>query len=125
VDIHSITYATESIVRLSIHSPAKRQEISAFKSAIEQLVNALPRWRPYFLRTGNGAEVDLLPERGQRRWVFEIKLSKAPKPSRGFFQLVEDLRPERAFVVAPVDEPYEYRAGVWVVNLPYRFAENG
>nr|VFJ62224.1 MAG: hypothetical protein BECKDK2373B_GA0170837_11089 [Candidatus Kentron sp. DK] len=93
--------------------------------AIEQLINSLPRWRPYFIRTGNGAEIDLLLERGQRRWVFEIKLSKAPKPSRGFFQLAEDLRPERAFVVAPVDEAYEYRAGVWVVNLPYRFDESG
>nr|VFJ50311.1 MAG: hypothetical protein BECKDK2373C_GA0170839_102834 [Candidatus Kentron sp. DK] len=93
--------------------------------AIEQIINSLPRWRPYFIRTGNGAEIDLLLERGQRRWVFEIKLSKAPKPSRGFFQLAEDLRPERAFVVAPVDEAYEYRAGVWVVNLPYRFDESG
>ncbi|MEA3642517.1 MAG: DUF4143 domain-containing protein [Lamprobacter sp.] len=50
---------------------------------IEQLVNALPRWRPSFLRTGNCAEIDLLLERGGQRRVFEIKLSKAPKPSRG------------------------------------------
>nr|WP_201247222.1 DUF4143 domain-containing protein [Halochromatium salexigens] len=49
---------------------------------IEQVVTALPRWRPSFVRTGNGAEIDLLLERGGQRRVFEIKLSKAPKPSR-------------------------------------------
>ena len=50
---------------------------------IEQLLAVMPRWRPAFLRTSNGAEVDLVLERGERRLIFEIKLSKAPQPSRG------------------------------------------
>ena len=49
--------------------------------------------RPSFVRTGNGAEIDLLLERGGKRRVFEIKLSKAPKPSRGFYQLIDDVEP--------------------------------
>lgn len=83
---------------------------------IEQLITNLPRWSPSFVRTGNGAEIDLLLERRGKRWVFEIKLSKAPKPSRGFYQLVDDLNPERAAVVAPVDEPFEISAGIWVMD---------
>ncbi|WP_201247126.1 ATP-binding protein [Halochromatium salexigens] len=83
---------------------------------IEQVVTALPRWRPSFVRTGNGAEIDLLLERGGQRWVFEIKLSKAPKPSRGFYQLIEDLKPDSATVIAPIDEPFESSAGVWAMD---------
>jgi len=81
------------------------------------LDNILPRtkrWAPSFLRTSNGAEVDLLLERGGRYRLFEFKLSKAPKPSRGFYELVDDLKPEAAWVVAPVDETYEIRKGIFV-----------
>jgi predicted AAA+ superfamily ATPase len=81
---------------------------------IEQLIAAHPRWRPYFLRTGNGAELDLVLERGQRWRVFEIKLSKAPRVSRGFQELVGQLQPERAELIAPVDQPFEARPGIWV-----------
>jgi hypothetical protein len=84
---------------------------------IEQLVNALPRWRPSFVRTGNGAEIELLLERGGQRRVFEIKLSKAPKPSRGFYQLIEDIKPDSATVIAPIDEPFASSAGVWAMDL--------
>lgn len=81
---------------------------------IEQLIAAHPRWRPYFLRTGHGAELDLVLERGQRRRVYETKLSKAPKLSRGFHELVQLLQPERAELIAPVDTSYEVRPGIWV-----------
>lgn len=83
---------------------------------IENLIVANPTWRPSFVRTGNDAEVDLLLERGGRRVLIECKLSKAPKPSRGFHQLVSDLRPERAWLVAPVDESYEIQGGVTVAD---------
>ncbi|MFM7312318.1 MAG: ATP-binding protein [Cyanobium sp.] len=81
---------------------------------IEQLIAAHPRWRPHFLRTSNGAELDLVLERGQRRRVYEIKLSKAPRLSRGFHELVETLQPERAELIAPVDASFELRPGLWV-----------
>jgi len=81
---------------------------------IEQLIAAHPRWRPYFLRTSNGAEIDLVLERGQRRHLYEIKLSKAPKLSRGFHELVGQLNPDKAELIAPVDASYEAKAGIWV-----------
>ena len=86
---------------------------------LEHLIAALPRWRPSFIRTGNGAEIDLVMERGNRTVVFECKFSKAPRPSRGFFELVGDLQPENAWVIAPVDEAYEYQRGVRVANLDF------
>ncbi len=81
---------------------------------IEQLIAAHPRWLPHFLRTSNGAELDLVLERGQRWRVFEIKLSKAPRVSRGFHELVGQLQPERAELIAPVDQAFEARPGIWV-----------
>lgn len=63
----------------------------------------------------NAAEIDLLLERGNKRYVFECKLSKAPKPSRGFYELVNSMNPDGAWIIAPVDESYEIKKGVWVM----------
>jgi hypothetical protein len=68
------------------------------------------------LRTLNGAEIDLVIERAGRRHLFECKLSKAPKPSRGFYELVENLQPETAWVIAPVEEPYKVKKGIIVCS---------
>ena len=84
---------------------------------IEQIVTMMSRWRFSFLRTSNGAEIDLIMEKGNRIRVFELKASKAPKPGRGFWTLLESLKPEKAAVVSPVDQPYLYRQGVRVENL--------
>jgi hypothetical protein len=85
--------------------------------ALEHAIAAMPRWRPSFIRTSNGAEIDLVMDQGARRVVFEFKLSKAPKPARGFFELVDDLQPERAWIIAPVDQAYPYRQKIDVANL--------
>ena len=85
---------------------------------IEQLIAAHPRWRPHFLRTSNGAELDLVLERGRQRRDYEIKLSKAPRVSRGFHELVGQLQPERAELIAPVDQAFEARPGIWVRPPP-------
>ena len=81
---------------------------------IENITAEYERWQPSFIRTSNGAEVDLLIERAGKRYLFECKLSKAPKPSRGFYELINDIQPDQAWVVAPVDEPYEIKKGIMV-----------
>jgi len=68
---------------------------------IENNIAAHKRWRPSFLRTSNGAEIYLLLERAGRCRIFEFKLSKAPKPSHGFYELAQLLKPESARVIAP------------------------
>jgi len=83
--------------------------------ALENVLADHLRWRPSFLRTSNGAEIDLILERGEQRLFFEFKFSKAPKPARGFYELVNDLHPDKAMLIAPVDDPYEIRRGVWVM----------
>ncbi len=85
--------------------------------ALENIVAGHPLWRSSFVRTSNGAEVDLLLERGGIRKLYEFKASKAPKPSRGFHQLVHDLLPQSAAIVAPVDESFAIGKGVHVLTL--------
>jgi hypothetical protein len=77
----------------------------------------MPRWSAGFVRTAQGAEVDLVLERSRRRIVVECKLSKAPKLSRGTWGVIEELAPEIALVVAPVDEPYPLTKDVRVMPL--------
>lgn len=83
---------------------------------IENVIAGLDRWKPSFLRTSNGAEIDLVLERAGQCRLFECKLSKAPKSSRGFHELVDCMQPESAWVIAPVDEPYEIRKGVFACS---------
>ena len=84
---------------------------------IENLITRYDRWSPSFLRTSNGAEIDLMLERAGRRHLFECKLSKAPKPSRGFFELADSMKPDSAWVIAPVDTSYEIKKGIFVCPL--------
>ena len=104
----------ESFDELMAH-PANGASWEGF--VIENLSVAHPRWQASYVRTGNGAEVDLLLERGRRRVLLECKLSKAPKPSRGFHTLVEELKPDAAWLIAPVDSPYEYEASIRVGHI--------
>ncbi len=83
---------------------------------IEHVISKLPGWRPSFLRTSNGAEVDLVMQKAQRTLVFEFKSSKAPKLRRGFSELMKDVQPDHAWVLAPVDEPYPLKKNTTVMH---------
>ena len=67
-------------------------------------------------RTSAGAELDLVVEQAGRRIGFEVKLSTAPTVSRGFWNACEDLGVSRAYVVAPVLEPYPLADNVEVIS---------
>jgi uncharacterized protein len=84
---------------------------------IEQIIAALPPLASFgFYRTAAGAELDLVVEHAGRRIGYEIKLSSAPKPTRGFWNACEDLGVAQAYVVAPVSESYPLAGNVEVVS---------
>jgi uncharacterized protein len=86
---------------------------------LETLISALPTGAtPYFYRTANGAEIDLLIERGGRPEIaIEIKRSSAPSLSRGFGQACEDLGVTQRYVVYPGTERFGLRQGVEAVGV--------
>jgi uncharacterized protein len=69
--------------------------------AIESLIAAAgDRYTPTFFRTADGAEIDLLLERGgEVAMAIEVKRSSSPAPSRGLRLACEVLQPKEVFIV--------------------------
>ena len=72
-----------------------------------------------FYRTSAADEIDLVLELGGSHgiWAIEIKKSTAPKLERGFHLAVEDIQPNRVFVVYTGEERYPKSADIDVVCL--------
>lgn len=87
---------------------------------IENLIQcAGPRFRPYFYRTHDGAEIDLLLERGgQPEIAIEVKRSSAPTVDKGFGVACDDLKVSQRYVVYPGEETYPIRQGAQAIGLP-------
>ena len=87
--------------------------------ALETLIRAAPdRTRASFYRTATGVEIDLILELPRNRlWAIEFKRGLAPKVNRGLWTAVEDLEPDRTFVVYSGDERYPMTKGVEAIGL--------
>lgn len=74
---------------------------------------------PSFYRTSGGAEIDLvLSWADGREWAIEVKRTLTPKLERGLRSAIEDVKPERAFVVYPGDERYPLGKEIEAIGLP-------
>jgi len=88
--------------------------------AIETLIRAAPDrlTPPGFYRTATGVEIDLILEvPGPRRWAIEITRGLAPRIGKGFRIALEDVKPDRAFVVYGGDDRYPVGGGIEVIGL--------
>ena len=87
---------------------------------IQQIASIMPfRTELYHYRTRSGAEIDLLlklPGRSQLTAV-EIKRSLAPKPSRGFWNAMEDTECDRAFIMYPGADSWPISENVTALPL--------
>lgn len=85
---------------------------------VEQVAAAMPSDAQLsFYRTAAGTELDLVIEHRNRRVGVEIKFASAPKPTKGFWQALQDLQLDRAYVIAPVPRRYPIAEGVDVLPL--------
>ena len=86
---------------------------------IENLLAAAgDRYVPTFYRTEDGAEVDLVLERGGRvEYAIEIKRTTAPDVSKGFRLACGVLKPRAAFVVYGGDDEWPMGANVRAISL--------
>jgi uncharacterized protein len=87
--------------------------------AVENLIAvAGDRRTPYFYRTEDGAEIDLLFERGGAvDMVIEIKRSTAPTLSRGFNLARQALKPREAYLVHGGTDSWPMADGVTAIGL--------
>jgi len=93
--------------------------------AIENLIAiAGERAEASFYRTSGGAEIDLvLTWPDGHEWAIEVKRSLAPKLERGARSALDDIEPERSFVVYPGSERYRLGADTSAIGLAELCAE--
>lgn len=73
--------------------------------------------KTFFYRTHTGAEIDMVMVKANIPVAsIEIKYSNAPKPSKGFFIGIDDLKTTRNFIITPSSDTYPYRNAL-VCNL--------
>lgn len=82
------------------------------------LACAPPRTEASFYRTASGAEVDLvLTFRDGKSWAVEIKRGLSPVLSAGFFMALDDLKPDKTFVVYGGEDRYRLKPDVEAISL--------
>ncbi|WP_256002790.1 ATP-binding protein [Pedobacter deserti] len=86
---------------------------------VEQIYQTKPAHLDlFFYRTQAGAECDLVLVDGIRPVVcIEIKLSNVPSVSRGFLSCIDDLQPDRSYIVVPEGESYPTAHNITVIGL--------
>ncbi len=86
---------------------------------IEQIVAASPERSNFsFYRSSNGHEVDLIVETPKKGTLaFEIKRSLSPSLSSGTYAALEDIAPNKAYVVYSGEETYRMSEDITVIPL--------
>jgi len=90
---------------------------------IDNICTYLNEFEAFFYRTAQGAELDLVLVKGGKKIAFELKVSDAPKPTKGFWNALEDIKPEITFIVSPKADKYPISENVWGIGLPILFKE--
>jgi len=85
---------------------------------IENILNATVGMPSGFYRTAGGAEIDLVLQHGDKKIAIECKASAVPQPGKGFYQGMEDLSINEAWIIAPVNMKYPLKENVWIMPLP-------
>ena len=85
---------------------------------IEQICNTMnENIRPYFYRTHSGAEIDLILDTPNGLIAVEIKRSLMPKPSRGFYEAVNDLNITEKYIIYPGNDVFKIKDNILVLPL--------
>lgn len=93
--------------------------------AIENILNNFKNPEAYFMRSSNGAELDLIVKtRKNKLLAFEFKASKAPKLSKGFYEMMTSIKIDEAYLISPVEGSYPYKQNIRVANLNLELADN-
>ncbi|WEK20711.1 MAG: ATP-binding protein [Candidatus Pedobacter colombiensis] len=86
---------------------------------IENIISAAPdNVIPYYYRTSNGAEIDLVLEfSSNEKWAIEIKRNSAPALSKGFYIACQDIKPSKKFVVYSGQDRFSMAENITAISL--------
>lgn len=93
-----------------------------FGSIWEQIVLSnlkghFPEAQFFFYRTSGGAELDFVMHYKNLVFAIECKASKAPKPTKGFYNAIEDIQPDHAYIVSPIEKGWSMSRSIEVFSL--------
>ena len=84
---------------------------------IEQILSAI-NVPAYFYRTAIGEEIDLVLDINGDYVAIECKASSAPQPTKGFYKGLEDIKPSKSYIVAPITtDSYQLSENISVIGL--------
>ncbi len=84
---------------------------------IENICSSLTDADFSFFRSSSGNELDLIIQKGNETVAIECKASTAPKLTKGFWKALEIIKPDKTYVIAPVNEKYPLAENVMVSSL--------
>ncbi|HEY9778010.1 MAG TPA: ATP-binding protein [Planktothrix sp.] len=88
---------------------------------IENILSVMPDFTTAsYYRTSGGAEIDLLLQMPGKRgtWAIEIKRGLTARPTRGFHSSLEDIKPDKSYVVYAGDQRYPLGQNSEAIGLP-------
>lgn len=86
-------------------------------TVLANLYGHFPRMDYSFYRTSRGAEIDLIISNGRKQVAVECKATVSPALTSGNYTVLEEINPEKCFVVAPVSSGYPMKENIEVVSL--------
>lgn len=86
---------------------------------IENILSVAPdNVIPFYYRTSNGAEIDLVLEfSGNEKWAIEIKRNSTPTLSKGFHMACQDINPSKRFVVYSGQDRFPMAENITAISL--------
>jgi len=88
--------------------------------AIEQILSDISiagKFEPYFYRSHQGEEIDLLLDNGKELIAIECKSSSSPDIPKGLLTAIKDLNISKTFIVAPVSKEYPVADNIMVCGI--------
>ena len=85
--------------------------------AVEQVIAALRPAHAWFWGAHGGGELDLFVPDNGRRLGFEMKFNEAPEVSKSLYNIVDLLRLDHLFVVAPSSDSYPVDRRISVLSV--------
>lgn len=86
---------------------------------IENIISVLPfNAQPYYYRTTNGAEIDLVLEFSvTEKWAIAIKRSSEPSLSKGYYNACDDIQADKRYVVYAGQDSFSLGQDVTAISL--------
>lgn len=85
---------------------------------IETLLASVANAQASFFRTAAGAEIDLILKFDTGKvWAIEIKRGLNSKPKKGFYHAIEDLKPEKSFLVHGAEDRYPIAENIEAIGV--------